>query len=289
MMSTQHGATTADLYLRLSDARREEALDGREAKLRAMAAGLGWTVGRVIIENDMTPGGGNGNGQLRPASAFKRRKITLPSGRTELRTVRPGFRSMLDDLMTGRANAIGVEDLDRTMRQPRDGEDLLDAVEMSGATCRSLSGSLTLTSGGTDAERFTARILAATASKSSADTARRVADARERLAGQSWHGGQRPFGYRHDPDAPKYHKTLITDAAEAAVITQAAADVLDRGTSLKAIARDLRDRGVPTVTGTAWSASTLKDILIKPCLAGIVISGGAELAAPWPAILDRDV
>ena len=51
----------------------------------------------------------------------------------------------------------------------------------------------------------------------------------------------------------------------------------------------LRDRGVSTVTGTAWTASTLKDILVKPCLAGIVISGGAELAAPWPAILDRDV
>src|SRR5260370_9996213 len=105
MMSTQHGATTvADLYLRLSDARREEALDGREAGVRAEAARLGWTVGRVIIENDMTPvnGNGNGNGALRPASAFKRRKITTPSGRAELRTVRPGFRSMLDDLMTGR-------------------------------------------------------------------------------------------------------------------------------------------------------------------------------------------
>src|SRR5260370_6396782 len=106
MMSTQHGATTvADLYLRLSDARREEALDGREAGLRAEAARLGWTVGRVIIENDMTPvngnGNGNGNGSLRPASAFKRRKITTPSGPAELRTVRPGFRSMLDDLMTG--------------------------------------------------------------------------------------------------------------------------------------------------------------------------------------------
>ena len=40
---------------------------------------------------------------------------------------------------------------------------------------RSLTGSLTLTDGGTDAERFTARIIAATANKASADTARRVA------------------------------------------------------------------------------------------------------------------
>ena len=35
------------------------------------------------------------NGVLRPASAFKRRKIRTPSGRTELRTVRPGFRDQL--------------------------------------------------------------------------------------------------------------------------------------------------------------------------------------------------
>jgi len=204
--------TLADLYLRLSDARLEEALDGREAKLRAQAADLGWTVYRVIVENDMVPG--NGNGVLRPASAFKRRKIRTPSGRTELRTVRPGFRDqLLADLEHGRVQAVLVEDLDRLLRQPRDGEDLLDAVELSGATCRSLSGSLTLTDGGTDAERFTARIMAAVANKSSADTARRVRDKKEILCGQSWQGGRRPFGYRHDSDAPKYHKALILDDA----------------------------------------------------------------------------
>jgi hypothetical protein len=44
-MNTYH----ADLYLRLSDARLEEALDGREAKLRAKAAELGWEVNRVVV------------------------------------------------------------------------------------------------------------------------------------------------------------------------------------------------------------------------------------------------
>ena len=126
--------TLADLYLRLSDLRLEEQLDGREARLRATAADYGWTVYRVIIENDMVPA--NGDGTRRPASAFKRRKIRTPSGRTELRTVRPGFRSMLDDLTTGPVRAILAEDLDRLLRQPRDGEDLLDAVELAGATRR---------------------------------------------------------------------------------------------------------------------------------------------------------
>jgi DNA invertase Pin-like site-specific DNA recombinase len=283
---------TADLYLRLSDARHEEALEGREAKLKARAAELGWAVHRVIVENDMVPG--NGDGTLRPASAWKRRKITTPSGRVELRTIRPGFRSMLDDLTSGQATAILAEDLDRLLRQPRDGEDLLDAVELARATCVSLSGSLTLTEGGTNDEQFVARMLANVAAKSSADTSRRVAAARERLAGKSYGGGRRPYGYAPDPDAPKYHKTLTVRPAEAQVIRDAAADLLDRdGISLKAIARDLRERGVPTVKGGRWSAETLRAVLIKPALAGLAVQRDQEgkprlVEAPWQPILERD-
>jgi len=273
----------ADLYLRLSDLRNEEALDGRVEKLRAEAARLGWAVHRVVIENDMVP---NGGGKLRPASAWKRKKITTPSGRVELRTIRPGFRSVLDDMMNG-INLL-AEDLDRMVRQPRDGEDLIDAVEMSGTSARSLSGSLTLTNGGTDAERMTARIMAAVASKASADTSRRVALARERLAGQSWQGGRRPFGFRVAEGTEQYHRNLVTDQAEAEAIRDAAAAILDQGISLKAIARDLRDRHVPTVTGAAWTASTLRDVLSKPAVAGLAVHRGELRPAPWDAILERD-
>jgi len=285
-------ATTADLYLRLSDARHEDQLEGREAKLRTHAAELGWTVYRVIIENDLATKNGNGS-KPRPASAWKRRKITTPSGRVELRTIRPGFRSMLDDLAAGRASAVLAEDLDRVLRQPRDGEDLLDQVELSGATCKSLTGSLTLTEGGTEPERFLARIMAATASKSSADTARRVAASRERLAGQSYQGGRRPYGFRPDPSAPKYRKRLLVVDSEAAVLRQAADDILDRGISLKAVARDLRERGVLTVSGTAWSAKTLREVLIKPAVGGRAVGKGEDgrrllVPAPWDPILDPD-
>src|SRR5260370_34293612 len=103
--------TDADLYLRLSDARSEEALDGREAKLRAMAAALGWVVHRVVIENDMVPA--NGNGTMRPASAFKRKRITTPSARTELRTVRHRFRSVLAAITSGQPGPGLAESLDR--------------------------------------------------------------------------------------------------------------------------------------------------------------------------------
>jgi site-specific DNA recombinase len=278
--------TDTDLYLRLSDLRNEEALDGRVEKLKAEAARLGWHVpdDGVIVENDLTEGA-NGNGRSRPASAFKRKKITTPSGRVELRTVRPGFRRVLDDIVRRGRNLL-AEDLDRACRDPRDLEDLIDACEQHRASARSLSGSLTFTSGGTDAEITMARMMVAVGNKESRDKARRVAAARERLAGQSWHGGPRPYGFVPDADAPKYHKRLIVVDAEAGVLQQAAADVLDKNISIKSVAADLRDRRVPTATGAAWSAETLKDCLLNDAVTGLTDPAGNVV---WPAIIEQDV
>lgn len=293
---------TCDIYLRLSDPASEESFDGREAKLRAEASKLAWIVHRVIIENDLDE-----TGKPKLASAFKRRMIRLPgSDRPVLRVIRPGFRSLLDDLASGRANAALVEDLDRLLRQPRDGEDLLDTVEMSGATCRSLSGSLKLTDGGTEDERFMCRIMAATAAKASADTARRVADAKARLHGASYSGGNRPYGYCSAQDTERYHRNLIMVPDEADVIREAATAILDHNVSLKAVARDLNDRGVPAATGAKWSAAAVRYVLVKPSIAGLQqhltekdrraarTRGGKPPQptlkdAPWDAILDRDV
>jgi hypothetical protein len=71
-MSTNSTSPAADLYLRLSDARTEGALDGREEKLRARAAQLGWTVACVAIENDI-----DAEGRPLPASASRRRSLLL--------------------------------------------------------------------------------------------------------------------------------------------------------------------------------------------------------------------
>ena len=54
---------------------------------------------RVIVENDLMPA--RNNGKIRMASAFKRKRIKTPSGRVELRVVRPGFREVLEDITIG--------------------------------------------------------------------------------------------------------------------------------------------------------------------------------------------
>lgn len=280
--------TTCDLYLRLSDGRTENGTFAeREAKLRERAAVLDWTVNRVVIENDVAPGG------TRSASAFKRRRVTLPDGSTALRVVRPGFRSVLDDITSGRVGAVLAEDLDRTMRDPRDGEDLLDAVKARKASAESLSGSLRLTAGGTDSEQMVMRMLVAVAQKASQDTARRVSAGRERKAHRGqWGGGRRPYGFQpvQHPSGDHKNTVLVIDEAEAAVIRDAADQVLS-GIPLREICRDLRVKGVSTVKGGQWLPDTLRAILVRPLTAGIVVYDGDATETLLPEedrILDPD-
>src|SRR5215469_8329315 len=303
-------ATIADIYLRLSDFRADDrdSFPGREAALRAEAARLGWDVHRVVIENDVDP-----DGKRKPASAFKRKEVALPGGRIEKRVYRPGFRSVLNDLMAGRAQAVLAEDLDRACRDPRDLEDLIDACEEKRANARSLSGSLTITNGGTDAEITTARIMVTMANKASRDAARRMQDSRSRRAKEGlWGGnGHRPFGYRLLGSG-----RLAIIEAEANVIREAADEVLSesfrpfylegydgRGRppgaeSLTTLAAGLRDAGITTPGGKQWSAKMLREALLKPSIAGLVVVHERDRdknedrvtlqPAGWQSIVDRE-
>jgi len=267
---------------------------------------------RVVIENDMIKGK-DGKLRPRPASAFKRVRVRdrdgqvvrdPDTGESVTRVFRPGWQSVISDLKTRRVNAILAEDLDRVVRDPRDLEDLIDACERTRASARSISGSLTLTDGGTDSEITMARNMVAYANKSSRDTARRVREKREALNGLSYQGGPRPYGYVHAQDTEKYHRTLIMVPDEAEILRRAADDILNRGISLNAISRDLRQRGVPTAKGdTEWSSVSLKKVLTKPAVAGLSVhtakvrdEATGEIRAvptlkpaPWEPILDRDV
>ncbi len=79
-MTTHDAPTIVDLYVRLSDLRMEDLNADGEAKglvehervLRERADAHRWTVGEVIVENDMT------GGKPKPASAYKRRKVVTP-------------------------------------------------------------------------------------------------------------------------------------------------------------------------------------------------------------------
>lgn len=263
----------AILLVRISDDKAGDAhgVANQERRGRSYAASLNWRVGRVIVEND--------------TSAFKRKKIDLPNGRHELRTVRPGFRLALDLLMSGTHDGLLAIDLDRAARDPRDLEDLIDVVESRSPRIpvESVSGSLRLAD---DSGVTMARVMVAIANKSSRDTSRRLRNNQEDLAenGLPSGGGHRAYGYARDG--------LTVIDHEASVIDWMAERVLDEDDSwsLSRIARDLTERKIPTAKGLPkWSEKSVVSIITGPRVAGLRrYRGQIAGKAAWPAILDQE-
>lgn len=257
----------AAVYVRISDDKAGEAagVARQEADCRQLADRLGWTVAETYTEND--------------TSAFKRRRVRLPDGSTALRVVRPAFRRLLDDLGSGAVTALIGYDLDRVARDPRDLEDLIDAVEQTKAPARSVTGSLDLS---TDSGVTMARVMVAIANQSSRDTARRVARKHVELAeqGRSGGGGIRAYGYEADG------MTVREDEAE--VIREMARRIL-AGQSLYAVASWLNESGTPSVRGNAWIARSVHSVVTKARVAGKREHKGEVVGeALWPAVLDLD-
>jgi DNA invertase Pin-like site-specific DNA recombinase len=83
--------------------------------------------------------------------------------------------------------------------------------------------------------------------------------------------GRTPYGYRREYGLNDENKRVllrqVADPAEAKVV-RSIFDGVQRGESLRAIAADLNERKVPTVTGTAWTPQRLRDIALAPVYAG---------------------
>lgn len=218
-------------------------------------------------------------------SAWKKRrvKVTDPTGREYFgyRVIRPVWHEALHDLRTGKISALVVWDLDRLARDPRDLEDAIEAVEHYGA--RVVSGTSSEIDLTTESGRLSARLHVMIATKSSADTSRRVARAHLESAQKGTPvGGRRPFGYNED-------KVTIRES-EAALIRKAAADVL-AGAKLTAICQEWNAAGVRTVRQTGeWRPGTLLQLLRSPRLAGwrIYRPTGTKWAAVPAIALDKE-
>lgn len=275
-----------DPYIRFSDLRDSDlSADGSAENIehakRTLVARIrneGHRVGEVIVENDV-----DSNGRLKPASAYQRKPIKLADGTVGYRVLRPGFQRLLARVKSGQSHGVYTLDLDRLARDPRDLEDMIDVWQATGAQGRSLSGSLTFTNGGTDGEITMARLLVTMAWKSSRDTARRVALARQRKAelGQ-FGGGQRRYGF--EPDG------ITRRERECKVIAQCATKAL-AGIPLGSLAVQLNDRGIPTATGKSkWTDRVLRDVLLRPRNAGYWVHRGEIMGrGSWRPIIDESV
>lgn len=237
----------------------------------ALAARLDADVVEVYVEDD--------------TSAFRKRLVTLPSGRRVKRNVRPDWQRALGHLYTGHIDILVEYDLDRAFREPRDLEDLIEIIEITGRRVESVTGSLALR---TDSDISNARyrvIAANDFSRSRARYSTAGASSRARLGRP--HGGRRAYGYT--PDG------LHLVEGEALDVTHVFTEFL-AGVPLAAIARDLTVRGRAPVGWhpplvVAWSPTTVRDMLARPRYAGLVVHRGdvvPGVSAVWPSVVEED-
>lgn len=189
--------------------------------------------------------------------------------------VRPGFEAMLD----AQPEAIIAWHQDRLLRLTRD---LERVIALNVPVYTVTAGTLDLT---TPAGRAVARTVAAWSQYEGEQKATRQVASNVQRAANGVHTGRVGYGYRRKGGA------VVVDPDEAATIRAAVRRVLD-GESLRAICKDLDTSGTPTPgRGTQWNTTTLKQLLLRPSLAGLTVHRGEVVGrapADSPRVIDED-
>jgi len=190
---------------------------------------------------------------------------------------RPGYEQLKEGLREGRWTTLLLWHVDRLCRNVRDLEDIVDLVNGKVAVHTVKGGEIDLE---TPEGRMTARMLGTLAryeSEHRSDRVRRAMDQNAERGGQ--HGGPRPYGWTSDG---------AVDPVEAGVVAELTRRVIS-GESCRALAAELRQRGVPSSRGAAWTAETVKCVIVRPRNAGLRVHRGEIVGAgSWPAIVGRE-
>jgi DNA invertase Pin-like site-specific DNA recombinase len=235
---------------------------------RGKAEQLGWSVGEVYVDDDV--------------SAYRGRR-------------RPEFSRMSADIAAGARDGLIFWHPDRLLRSPRELEDFIDLVSASAIPIVTVqAGDYDLT---TATGRLNARIVGVVARHESEHMAERIRRSQEDMAarGEFKGGGRRPFGYECSGHGRKScplpscgHEGGIYQP-EAELLRDAATRLL-AGESLRSIVRLWQADGVGTVSGAPWSAATVKRILIGARIAGLRRHRGEVIGpAQWPAIISQEL
>lgn len=207
---------------------------------------------------------------LRVVMVYSDNDISATSGK-----VRPEFEAML----AAQPAAIIAWHQDRLLRLTRD---LERVIALNVPVYTVTAGTLDLT---TPAGRAVARTVAAWSQYEGEQKATRQVAANVQRATDGVHSGRVGYGYRRDGAA------IVLNPDEAATIRSAVRRVLD-GESLRAICKDLDAQQAPTPgQGAHWNTTTLKQLLLRPSLAGLTVHRGEVLGrspADTPRVIDED-
>lgn len=163
--------------------------------------------------------------------------------------------------------------IDRLLRNWRDWARLDDLLD---------KGVVVLTEDGTDSRRDGA-ILAIKVAFAKEESRRIGERLRNKLeaqarAGLGRSGGNRPFGYT------RQWQVVPEEAVE---LKRAVSHILAGG-SANGVVRDWNKRGILTTTGKQWSISVLRNMLLRPSLAGLRPHNGVLHEAAWEPLITRE-
>lgn len=265
--------TVAVVYLRISRDRTGEGLgvERQQDDCLQVAERLGWTVGEIYIDNDVS------------AMSGKRR---------------PAYSQMMLDLDLGKASAIIAWHPDRLYRKVTDLAEIVDCCKRNNvqiATANAGHVDLATASG-----RLVAGLLAQVAMYEGEHKAERWVRAwrQAREKGTPIGTGSRMFGYTRQGD-------IVPEEAD--IARRMAKDILS-GVPILTVSRWLEDEGILTTRGSVWRPGTVRQYLVNPRLAGFSTLGHDEPTGrfdkhrrpihrrvydvvgegQWEPILDRD-
>jgi site-specific DNA recombinase len=254
----------AGIYLRISDDRegKEAGVDRQRPDCTNRVKSLGWTLTEEYLDND------------RSASNFEK--------------PRPAFERMLDDIASGKIDAVVAYTETRLARNPEDGGRFVRVMQKAHALVNLVGmGPVNLDD---PSGEFVFTILIATATNYSRSISklqkRKQKELRE--AGKYGGGGPRRFGYGED---------RITVVPKEAAIIREAADRILGGEAARAVVKDLQARGIKGTWGQPFSHTTLMQVLRSHRIIGIrshkgepvLDPDGEWLKAEWDPILTADV
>lgn len=248
----EYGPETCHIYLRISQDRTGEqaGVDRQLKECEALAAKLGLQVEKVWTDND----------------------VSATSGK-----VRPQFEAMLD----AHPEVIVSWHQDRLLRLISDLEKVIDlGVDVHFVA----AGTLDLS---TPAGRAVARTIAAWSQYETEQKGlRQKSSNRQRAEQGHWQFSRRPYGYRRTSQDGVSRIEVVEDEAD---VVRELFTRYNAGESSYALAQDLNDRGVPTITGTEWSMERVRQLLRNARYAGIVESNGVryDVKPKWTPIIDE--
>jgi DNA invertase Pin-like site-specific DNA recombinase len=247
---------TAFIYCRISQDRTGAGLGTarQEEDCTALAKKLGVEVTRTFVDQDI--------------SAYSGKK-------------RPAYEEMLKEMAVGHVDYILCWHTDRLHRSPRELETYIDVSSRHGiATHAVRAGELDLA---TPSGRAVARTLGAWARYESEMKSDR--QKRQRMQAREdgrWTGGVVPFGWDIISGQPEVNP-------EQADMLRYAVDQIYHGASIASLLRYFNDSEHRPPRSGQWNHVSLKDMLVRPKIAGLREVDGEVLDDPvFPAIVTED-